>query len=74
MARMMNSESEVLDFTRARAITEEAKLSKSRLETAHALRHALLYLESEALDANMPFTAHMISLAALSAGEVEAEN
>lgn len=74
MARTTNNKSKVLDFNRARAMTEEAKLCKSRLETARALRQALHYLESEALEANMPFTAHMISIAALSASEIESEN
>ena len=64
-------------------VTEEARLQgtrksegeaeqRSRNEAARALRQALIYLECEALDADLPFTAYMISLAAMSAGEVEA--
>ena len=47
---------------------------RSRREAARALRQALIYLECEALDTGLPFTAYVISLAALSAAEVEAEN
>lgn len=51
---------------------EDGTEQRSRTEAARALRQALIYLECEALDADLPFTAYMISLAAMSAGEVEA--
>ncbi len=51
---------------------ESSEKQRSRSEAARALRQALIYLECEALDADLPFTAYMISLAAMSAGEVEA--
>ncbi len=47
---------------------------RSRQDTARALRQALIYLQCEAFDTGLPFTAYCISLAAMSAAEVEAES
>ena len=46
---------------------------QSRRDVARALRQALIYLQCEASDTGLPFTAYCIGLAAMSAAEVEAE-
>ena len=46
---------------------------QSRQDVARALRQALIYLQCEAFDTGLPFTAYCIGLAAMSAAEVEAE-
>ncbi len=47
---------------------------QSRRDAARALRQALIYLQCEASDTGLPFTAYCIGLAAMSAAEVEAES
>ena len=47
---------------------------RNRQDVARALRQALIYLQCEASDTGLPFTAYCIGLAAMSAAEVEAEN
>ena len=51
----------------------EGFMPQSRRDVARALRQALIYLQCEASDTGLPFTAYCIGLAAMSAAEVEAE-
>ncbi len=52
----------------------ESFVPQSRQDVARALRQALIYLQCEASDTGLPFTAYCIGLAAMSAAEVEAES